>query len=49
MARPVDTPELARKREREAQMVSQMIALWCRGHHGGGMWSNRLAAMSPCA
>ena len=36
MARPADTPELARKREREAQMVSQMIALWCRGHHGGG-------------
>lgn len=36
MARPVDTPELARKRERETQMVSQMIALWCRGHHGGG-------------
>ena len=36
MARPVDTPELARKRAREAQMVSQMIALWCRGHHGGG-------------
>lgn len=36
MARPVDTPELARKREREAQMVSQMIALWCRGHHDGG-------------
>ena len=36
MARPVDTPELARKREREAQMVSQMIALWCRRHHGGG-------------
>lgn len=36
MARTADTPELARKREREAQMVSQMIALWCRGHHGGG-------------
>lgn len=36
MARPIDTPKLARKREREAQMVSQMIALWCRGHHGGG-------------
>lgn len=36
MARAVDTPELVRKREREAQMVSQMIALWCRGHHGGG-------------
>ena len=32
MARTADTPELARKREREAQMVSQMIALWCRGH-----------------
>lgn len=36
MARPADTPELADKRAREAQMVSQMIALWCRGHHGGG-------------
>ena len=36
MARPTDTPELADKRAREAQMVSQMIALWCRRHHGGG-------------
>lgn len=36
MARTADTPELARKRERETQMVSQMIALWCRGHHGVG-------------
>ena len=36
MARPADTPELADKRAREAQMVSQMIALRCRGHHGGG-------------
>lgn len=36
MARPADTPELAGKRAREAQMVSQMIALWCRRHHGGG-------------
>lgn len=36
MVCPADTPELTRKREREAQMVSQMIALWCRGHHGGG-------------
>lgn len=36
MARPADTPELAGKRAREAQMVSQMIALWCRGHHGRG-------------
>lgn len=35
MARPADTPELADKRAREVQMVSQMIALWCRGHHGG--------------
>lgn len=36
MARPADTPELASKRAREAQMVSQMIALWCRRHHGRG-------------
>lgn len=44
MARQVDTPELARKREREAQMVSQMIALWCRGHHGGGHGGTRVAS-----
>lgn len=25
--------ELAAKRAEEAEMVSQMIALWCRGHH----------------
>ena len=36
MARPADTPELADRRAREAQMVSQMIALWCREHHSGG-------------
>lgn len=41
MARTVDTPELARKRAREAQMVSQMIALWCRGHHHGGHGSRQ--------
>ena len=45
MARQVDTPELARKREREAQMVSQMIA----GIMVAGMRSSRLATMSPCA
>ena len=27
--------ELAAKRVEEAEMVSQMIALWCRGHHAG--------------
>ena len=31
----VDTAELARKRGEEAEMVSQMIALYCRGNHGG--------------
>ena len=46
MARPVDTPELAVKREREAQMVSQMIALWCRGHHGRGRGSERVSGGS---
>ena len=30
---PRDTPELAEKRAEEAAMVSEMIALWCRGHH----------------
>lgn len=31
---PRDTPELAERRAEEAAMVSEMIALWCRGHHG---------------
>ena len=30
-----DTAELARKRAGEAEMVSEMIALYCRGNHGG--------------
>lgn len=33
MARTPDTPQIAAKRADEARMVSQMIALWCRGHH----------------
>ena len=33
MPRRPDTPELAAKRADEARMVSQMIALRCRGHH----------------
>lgn len=28
-----DAPAIARKREREERTVSQMIALYCRGHH----------------
>ena len=32
---PSDAPGLAAKRSEEADMVSQMIALWCRGHHAG--------------
>lgn len=31
---PRDTPELVERRAEEAAMVSEMIALWCRGHHG---------------
>ena len=34
MPRRPDTPELAAKRADEARMVSQMIALRCRGQHG---------------
>ena len=29
------TTDIERKRAEEAEMVSQMIALWCRAHHGG--------------
>ena len=32
-ARPLD---LDAKRRAEGELVSQMIALYCRGHHGGG-------------
>lgn len=28
-----DTPEIARKRQREARTVSQMVAIYCKGHH----------------
>lgn len=28
-----DTPKIARKREREARTVSQMITIYCKGHH----------------
>ncbi len=35
MAKKPDTPQIAAKRADETRMVSQMIALWCRGHHAG--------------
>ena len=40
---PRDTPELAEKRAEEAAMVSEMIALWCRG----GITRTSLAATMP--
>ena len=33
MPKTPDTPAVARRREREKRVVSQMIALYCRGHH----------------
>lgn len=36
MAKQPDTPRMARRREREKRVVSQMIALYCRGHHAPG-------------
>ena len=46
MARTPDTPELAAKRAEEAEMVSQMIALWCDGHHRGSVAGGEGAAES---
>lgn len=31
-----DTPQVARRREREKLVVSQMIAIYCAGHHPRG-------------
>lgn len=33
MAQDFDTPRTARRREREKTVVSQMIAIFCAGHH----------------
>ena len=35
MSRTPDTPAVARRRERERRVISQMIALYCRGNHAG--------------
>ncbi len=35
MPRTPDTPAVARRREREQRVISQMIALYCRGRHAG--------------
>lgn len=35
MGRSADTPRVAARRTEESAMVSQMVALWCRGHHAG--------------
>ena len=36
--------DLARKRAEEAEMVSQMIALWCRAHHDAALTSEDAVA-----
>ena len=35
MPRTPDTPAVARRRQRELRVISQMIALYCRGNHAG--------------
>ncbi|WP_342635834.1 nitrous oxide-stimulated promoter family protein [Enorma phocaeensis] len=35
MSRTPDTPAVARRRERERRVISQMIALYCRKQHRG--------------
>lgn len=34
MAQPADTPKVAKRREREKLVVSQMIAIYCAHNHG---------------
>ena len=33
MARTPDTPAVARRREREKRTISNMVAIYCAGHH----------------
>lgn len=33
-ARSADTPQIARRRQREKRTISQMVALYCAGNHG---------------
>ena len=33
MARTPDTPPIARRREREKRTISNMVAIYCAGHH----------------
>ena len=33
MSRPGDTPAVARRREREKRTISNMVAIYCAGHH----------------
>lgn len=33
-ARSADTPQIARRRQREKRTISQMVALYCVGNHG---------------
>lgn len=41
MPRTPDTPRVARRREREKRVVSQMISLYCRAHHSASERSGR--------
>lgn len=41
MPKTPDTPAVARRRAREKRVVSQMIALYCRGHHGASERTER--------
>lgn len=41
MPKSPDTPAVARRREREKRVISQMISLYCRGHHDAALRTQR--------
>ena len=50
MPRSEDAPAVARKRQREARTISQMIALYCAGNHSGDARDHVSACGEPvCA
>lgn len=47
MARNEDTAAVVRKRQREARTISQMVALYCAGNHGGDAREHVAACGEP--
>jgi len=47
MVQTADSPRAARRREREQTVISQMIALYCAGHHDAGSRRERAHCGEP--